>query len=144
MSKDTSVYKNLAIAFLLAIVAALGVASFFLWRESADPRLIGNWTFASQDFSSGEPREYVVRMDLRKQGTFSVSESFLSKGSLHSSSFQFAGKWRVQGNILRLVSEKSFWNEDVEYREYEILEVRNSRMVLQQDGQQFHFRREMR
>ncbi len=119
----------------------LWLAFFWLSRGAVNQDLVGTWSATFDHPASGDGRNYAMLLVLDEDGTFLLKESACLGKSNSRSTSQTSGRWDTRDATLRLIMVEDYWNV-LESMEYQILEVGDAQIVLQQEeGVRFKFQR---
>jgi len=132
--------RSASITLALVVVAMLWLAFFWLSRGAVNQDLVGTWSATLPPLASDAGCHYAILLVLDKDGTFLLKESACLGKSNNWSTSQTSGRWDTRDAALRLIMVEDFWNV-LESREYQILEVGDAQMVLQQNDVRFELQR---
>jgi len=122
------------------VVAMSWLAFFWLSRGAVNQDFVGTWSATFAPSVSDAGRNYAVLLVLDEDGTFLLKESACFGKSNNRHTSQTSGRWDTRDATLRLIMVEDFWNV-LESMEYQILEVDDAQIVLQQDGVRFELQR---
>lgn len=133
--------RSAPLVLLLVAMATLWLGDLWVWRNRGNHELAGTWNAPLDHPSAEVRRDGTIVLELKPNGTFVLTEIVRVGDSTNRSTHQTSGTWERRGTTLRLVLQKDYWNCVFEYMEYQILEVGETQLVLQQDGLRYELHR---
>jgi len=132
--------RSVSITLVLVVVAMSWLVFFWLSHGAVNQNLVGTWSATFAPSASDAGRNYAMLLVLDEDGAFSLKESACFGKSNNRSTSQTSGRWDTRDATLRLIMVEDYWNV-LESMEYQILEISDAQIVLQQDGVRFELQR---